>query len=82
MVREGLVVVTPLLMMPALTLTVGILIILVQELWFAAKMAHVNRIHRLVQKYDYSLVYNIINALYYIISLGSTLLQCLHIYLY
>ena len=63
MVREGLVVVTPLLIMPALTLTVGILKILVLELWYAAKMAHVNRIHRLVQKYDYSLVYNIINAL-------------------
>ena len=63
MVREGLVVVTPLLMLPALTLTVRMLIILVLELWYAAKMAHVNRIHRLVQKYDYSLVYNIINAL-------------------
>ena len=61
MVREGLVVVTPLLIMPALTLTVGILKILVLELWYAAKMAHVKRTHQPAQKYDYPLYYDYIS---------------------
>ena len=61
MERVAPVLATLLLILPRVTLTAGILIILVLELWYAAKMAHVNRIHRLVQKYDYPLSYNIIN---------------------
>ena len=48
MERVAPVLATLLLILPRVTLTAGILIILVLELWYAAKMAHVKRIHRLV----------------------------------
>ena len=48
MERVAPVLATLLLILPPVTLTARILIILVLELWYAAKMAHVKRIHRLV----------------------------------
>ena len=48
MERMAPVLATLLLILPPVTLTARILIILVLELWYAAKMAHVKRIHRLV----------------------------------